>query len=377
MREQIENDIRGWDALEDHRTGTAGDQQTATWLAEQVRNAGGRALLDEFALERRVPGPASVADGEHVAQGLPLFDGPLRGATAVRGRAGWPAPGANIAVVRFESNQPNRDLHACRLATSGPTAIVAVAAGEQVEPGLAVLNAESFLAPYGPPVLQVATAAGAWLDAAADGHRELTVSAPLSAEPATASNVRVEFPGRDAGLAPLVVMTPRSAWWRCTAERGGGIAVWLACARALLARPPQRPVLLIATSGHELGHLGLEHFTRSRPALLTGAHAWLHLGANFAARGSRLRWQASTPGWLARGEQVCPPEAELSLTPPDQRPLGEARNVFDAGGAYLSLLGDNRWFHHPDDRWPTTVDAARTAHLTSRLVELALELADA
>ena len=40
MREQIASDIRGWDAIRDHRTGTEGDAATATWLASLVGAAG-------------------------------------------------------------------------------------------------------------------------------------------------------------------------------------------------------------------------------------------------------------------------------------------------------------------------------------------------
>ena len=33
--------------------------------------------------------------------------------------------------------------------------------------------------------------------------------------------------GADAALAPIAVLTPRSGWWHCAGERGGGIAIWL------------------------------------------------------------------------------------------------------------------------------------------------------
>lgn len=98
-----------------------------------------------------------------------------------------------------------------------------------------------------------------------------------------ALNVVAEVPGRTSTLAPLVVITPRSGWWQCAAERGGGIVCWLEAIRALAGTPPDRPAIFVASSGHELGHLGLEAFLHANEALLRAAHAWIHLGANIGA----------------------------------------------------------------------------------------------
>ena len=40
MRERIETAIKAWDAISDHRTGTAGDKLTAEWLAHEIAAAG-------------------------------------------------------------------------------------------------------------------------------------------------------------------------------------------------------------------------------------------------------------------------------------------------------------------------------------------------
>ena len=40
-------------------------------------------------------------------------------------------------------------------------------------------------------------------------------------------------------------------------ERGGGLACWLEIMRAVRNGKPARDVLFVASSGHELGHLGL------------------------------------------------------------------------------------------------------------------------
>jgi hypothetical protein len=67
-------------------------------------------------------------------------------------------------------------------------------------------------------------------------------------------------------------------------------------------------------------------------------------------------------------------EADIE-TPVGQRPRGEARNIYDGGGRYVSLLGGNGLFHHEADRWPDAVDVAKTAKLATAFGALAVALA--
>ena len=69
--------------------------------------------------------------------------------------------------------------------------------------------------------------------------------------------------------------------------------------------------------------------------------------------------------------------AEPAVTPVGQRPIGEARNIFDGGGEFISLLGRNRLFHHPDDRWPDAVDMETLTPLAHAMLTLADDLASA
>ena len=62
---------------------------------------------------------------------------------------------------------------------------------------------------------------------------------------------------------------------------------------------------------------------------------------------------------------------------PNVRPGGEAQNIFDAGGQYISFLGRNPWFHHPDDRWPKTIDLEKTESICRAVLHIARTLADA
>ena len=96
---------------------------------------------------------------------------------------------------------------------------------------------------------------------------EALLTAHVERTPVKAFNVVTVVPGTDKGAPPLVVMTPRSGWWGCASERGGGLACWLEIMRAMCAARPVRDTLFLASSGHELGHLGLDAFIQRRPRL--------------------------------------------------------------------------------------------------------------
>lgn len=378
MRSRIEADIRGWDAIADHRTGTEGDQATADWLAEAVRAAGAEPELEPFAFERRVLHECSVTCGDRRADGVPLFDGGLTDAAGLAAPLGTlEENGASIGVTPFTSSggdAATRRMVAAR--RRGAAGIVAHAAAEGIVPGLALLNAPHYGRPFGPPVLQVGSEHRDWLQDAAHERASARLVAHATIEATTVRNVTARVPGTRRDLPPLVVLTPRSAWWTCTAERGGGIAAWLECLRRFAGAPAERDVVFVATTGHELGHAGLSQHLGTHPSLAAGAHAWIHLGANFAATDARVRFQAS-PDFLRGGLEALkaegvPPD---SVTEAGSPPFGEAHNVHDAGGRYVSLLGQQRWFHHPDDRWPETIDLERTERLCRAVLRMADTLA--
>jgi hypothetical protein len=376
-RQQIAADLRCWDQLDDHRTGSAGERATDEWLAAQIANTGLQADIASFSITRRVPGAGRVTLDDKQTNGLVCLDGPLHDQVPIQGVAGCLGSDAAIGVGRFAPGGSPQLEKARR--SGGHQVIVAISAAEHIVPGLAVQNAEGYRQPYGPPVLQVPSQEAGWLSAAAESSAILSVQAELTSAPATIANVQTTIGGSNPQLAPLIIMTPKSAWWTCTAERGGGICAWLACLRYFAVHQPARDVVFTANTGHELSHLGLDEFTRQNPQWPAAAHAWLHLGANFASREGHVLWQASDQAWLDRGArglaQILPQAPRL--TPLGARPFGEARNIFDAGGRYVSLLGDNRWFHHPDDRLDVSVDLQRTADLCQFILEVAGELARA
>jgi hypothetical protein len=370
--------IEQFDAQGVHRTATEVDNRSARWLSDEATRAGASAQLESFAIRRVDVRAAYVeADGRR-AEGLPFFDGTFTGPEGVTGRIAPPEYGHPVALVVLNAagiSSEGRAIEALRKSTRHRV-IVAVTDG--AHPGLSPTNAQSFAAPYGLPVLQIDTDDHLWLRDLTARSAEPRVVVEATRTPTEASNVVATVNGREPGLPPVVIMTPRSGWWHCASERGGGIACWLEALRAVAAARPPRTVLAVASSGHELGHFGLDAFLDQRRDLVKNAAAWIHLGANIGAANGVPRLQASDDALegLAAEALTRAGAPVRQRVPRGNRPGGEARNIHDGGGRYLSLLGTGPFFHNIADRWPVAVDAAGVARFAEAIAELTMALAN-
>jgi hypothetical protein len=244
--------------------------------------------------------------------------------------------------------------------------------------GLCPINGAYFKDPFGPSALQVSSEHGEWLKQQARQSATARIVAQVQRAKTKAYNVTVTIKGAQPRLAPLVVMTPRSGWWHSTSERGGGLICWLEAMLALAEKKPARTTHFISSSGHELGHLGLESFIERRPELVKQAWAWMHFGANVGAVGARNRLQTSDDllevmavGAMARSGLNVDDKAKRGVAP-----LGEAGNIHRGGGRYVSLLCTGApLFHHPADRWPDAVDVAAVARYAEAFAVVASQLA--
>ena len=72
----------------------------------------------------------------------------------------------------------------------------------------------------------------------------------------------------------------------------------------------------------------------------------------------------------------CDKAFATALLQVGNRPLGEARNIYDGGGQYISLLGGNPLFHHPDDRWPDAIDMPKLLKLNNMMINMIVGLAN-
>ena len=309
-------------------------------------------------------------------EGLPLFDGGFTSAVGVSGQLGILGGDAAIGLADLAPNAAEAGELGEARRRNRHQAIVVVTRG--LRSGFCPSNADSFVRPFGPPVLQVASAEADFLADCARRGAKAVLTAHVERTQTRAFNVVASVSGTDKGSAPLVVMTPRSGWWSCASERGGGLACWLEIMRAVRAAKPARDVLFVASSGHELGHLGLDSFIERRPGLVPAARAWIHLGANIgAAQGPANILQASDDEMESMMADAMS-KAGLRIDrrhPRGVAPLGEALNVHRGGGRFISIIGKNDLFHSPKDRGAAVIDLAVIERFATAFAKVATSLA--
>jgi hypothetical protein len=183
------------------------------------------------------------------------------------------------------------------------------------------------------------------------------------------------LPGRD-GSRRVFVGTPSSSFVPAASERGGGVSVLLGLARHYAELPrSRRPVTLVflATTGHEVGFLGLEALITAKGEWFTGADAYVHLGASIGAPTAKENADGSvsvTPvpdpsGALHSSENPLldssiPADFSAAGTtlpnvPPHIASGGEQIYAYGAGVPTVSFTGGSLYFHSAGDL-PSTLD---------------------
>jgi hypothetical protein len=305
-----------------------------------------------------------------------LFDGSFTGAEGIDGRLGVLAGNAEIGLSEAAPNTSAAGQLGDARRSNRHKAIICIARGAR--PGLCPSNADSFLDPFGPPVLQVSSEDAAFLEESARQGADVHLTAQAKRATAEAFNVVATLAGADRSLPPLVVMTPRSGWWTCASERGGGIACWIELMRQLKTVRLPRDVVFVASSGHELGHLGINAFVDKRPGLVSNSAGWMHFGANIGAAQDPGNVIQASDDAFEKVQADAMTSAGLVITRRNPRgavPGGEAEVVHRGGGRYVSVIGRNALFHNPADRGPRAIDADIIARFVDVFVGVARSLA--
>jgi hypothetical protein len=383
-----------------HRTATDVDRRSGDWLFNEVRAIGAAPQREPFSISRVDPAPSWLSIGDRRIEGLPHFDAAFTSRDGVRGRLGPLGSDAEIGLVEAAPNTAAAGALGDARRQRRHAAIVCVTRGGR--PGLCPNNADSFLEPFGPPVLQVSSEVAALLQEHAAKRTAVQLVASVSRTTADSFNVVATVRGANgsAGRPPLVVMTPRSGWYSCASERGGGIVCWLELLKTIQRSPLPRDVVFVASSGHEIGYLGIQTFIANRPTIVKDAVAWMHFGANIGAAALPSDAANSEPDAaraVASGRasgntvQASDDEREAVLVkvltgatlpigrrvPRGTVPGGEAGAVHRGGGRYMSVIGANALFHNPADRGVKAVDVAAIARFTHAFADAAQTLASA
>ena len=186
----------------------------------------------------------------------------------------------------------------------------------------------------------------------------------------------------------IVVSTPRSGWYGCAAERGGGIAAWLDLARNIPKLLPDHDIAFLCNSGHEYENLGAEESLKATAPKPDETHFWLHLGANLAARDwheglfglsplpgtDSQRYLVVSPPLLDAARRLFKGLAGLEGPyPSDKLSAGELTAIIAAGyPSVAGVFGVHR-FHHVVDDDERCIDASSVADTTEAFRNLLLE----
>lgn len=176
----------------------------------------------------------------------------------------------------------------------------------------------------------------------------------------------------------LAISTPRSGWFACAGERGGGVAAWLHLARWAAAGLPDHDLAFICNSGHEYEYLGAAEAMAEIAPPVRATSFWLHLGANVASRdwhdisGTPLS-NVDSQRYLSVSPELLPLARSIFASQPGyQDPVssrvlsaGELDEVIRAGYAPAAgVFGIHRYHHVAEDderclNLPGTVAAAQ------------------
>ncbi|MCY3557678.1 MAG: hypothetical protein OXH13_03390 [Chloroflexi bacterium] len=360
-----ERRIRAYEEMGVHRTGREADHTTTWWMIEELRQVGVDADWQTWRFPRVEIHDASIRFGGWDIPAVPTYDCAFtdhRGVSGVLRRDNGPG------IVVWEFAHDDQERMAAGIYSSfelarqdGAEGIILVMGDPDGE--IVLRNAERPLDPIELPVLQVApNHAGPLLDAVGS---EITMIVDGGRVDAPADNVVAGIPGTDPDAEPVVLMTPKSGWFTCAAERGGGIAVWLEVAGRIAASPGRRTLNLVASSGHELHHLGLDHYIRELGDDAHRVHAWMHLGASIGSRNGQARFAASDDELFEVARQALSDLGiEREAFPVGNSGFGEARNIGEIGGRFVSFLGGHPYFHSPQDVYDRCIDPESLARHT-------------
>lgn len=325
-------------AMGDHRTGTAVDDRMRAWFSDELASRGCTVSAAPYEFPQFVADVEVTVDGE-VVESLPLWYSWSGEVDAV----------ATLVRTELAGNWTAGGLGEARRIATGPVVAATVGAIDSViAPNLAP-HIE-----HGPPTVLVAPSS-----VARDGS-VLHVRGRASVVDGHSANVV----GRrgPASDAPLILTTPLSGWFACAAERGTGIAVLL---HLLDVLPANLPLIVLGTTGHELEHVGLQHWLAGDGATLR-PRSVVHLGASVAAceatssgpeLASRRLALLRLPAGAVRDDVVSPLEHSRFIVADEPADwLGEGRQWSTIGVPLLSFVGTFSRFHTAHDRPFLTTD---------------------
>ena len=369
-------DVQRYDSFGPHRYGSPGAERALAWIAEELERVGLDVSSQHFSLARQYDFDTATLEIDGEARPvMPQWWIPERQATfaltaPIATSDGNPAPGAFVRLaLPFDRGAYLTSQHVAALESAfarRPAAVLLTIDHPSGE--IFTYNVDQKTRPWPVPVILVAPRDRPLLDSAQQSGRPVSVSVQ--------GTWRRDVPGRnivarlDRGKGRwLAISTPVTSWFTSTCERGPGIAGFLAMGRLAATRWPDADLVFVPTSGHEVGHGGMEHFLRNGAPKPEATLAWAHFGASlacFAWRRDGERWatdrQVDTSQRLVLSSQamegvVMRRFKNIAATPLTGAAagLGELRDVLAAGyPRFFGMAGTHTFFHTPADSAATT-----------------------
>jgi hypothetical protein len=291
--ESLFKDVVHYSTLGDHRTATPTDQVTAIWIQNRLKQAGYTVQTQEWTTRQFYPLRTEIIiDRTQKIDAFPVW---------------WPKPTMPQGIeaqMTNDINSVNGKIYllinvtpatfsvtsslATKIYTAynyGAVAVVVVtyfngtdtiASNEFI--GLNAIQATQDEWPI--PVVSAMAKDQQSLDAAILNQSYVrVVSTGIYDDQAEARNV-IGTLNRGPGSKVKVVSTPYSGWFTCAGERGAGVAIFLGLAEWAAQNTFDTTWIFTATSGHEIGGLGVKYYLASTIAPVPSeTFSWAHLGA--------------------------------------------------------------------------------------------------
>jgi hypothetical protein len=352
----LEQDLASYVGFGEHRVGTIGERKTARWLNGRMEQLGYNSRIEPFIVPTLLNPAGSIRAGAESFTAFPqwmpppaLLNKTLSAPLQFLGAEAGPASLRFVAdPIGFTAGwTPALDKMAKEAATKGALALILainIPSGD-----LFVCNQHE----TGPLPLPVALIAKRDLPRL---KAQLGAAASLRLNGKSVQANSYNVVARKSGKGQqIVVSTPLTGWFSCGGERGPGIALWLRMAKLL--SKSSRPVLMLGTGSHEIGHHGIEHHLGHHALAPNDVALWLHFGASLAA--TRLDKAAgfTSPQYLvgladteARAREAFGKHIQVYV-PGSARTQGEAGPII-AGGYrnFIGMSGMFPAFHTPMDR---------------------------
>lgn len=398
--DRVATDLDRYIGFGSKQAGGAGDIACGEWLVAELMREGFKVERQSFAVPYFEPQRCELVCGTAKATvwpqpivtptGVEGVTGPLVRVDA-SGRAEAPLAGAiallDLPFARWSSAlaKPIREPATAAFA-AGAKAVVIVTNGPTGK--VIALNADGRKPMFAGPVALLAPEDARPFLSAAMTKTPATLHLTGSGGRRPAFNLvgRIDRGARSW----LAVSTPRSGWYGCAGERGGGIAAWLWLARWASKAVTTHNLAFICNTGHEYEYLGAGEALKAIAPPPAATAFWLHLGANFAARDwheaagalnplpsvDSQRYLSISPALLPLALQVF--KGHVGFEAPyssDVLAAGELTEILSAGyKPAAGVFGIHRYHHTaPDDaRCVSPASVAATAAAFQQLVERAI-----